>query len=357
MLLLPYYSIQKKKGAIAMANAKQLPSGAWRVQYYDAEGKRKSITRDTKKEAEYAALEAQLKGKREAANITVGRAIDDYIASKDGVLSPTTIAGYQKIRRNNIQALMSVPLGKLNAKIVQQAFNAEAKRVNCRGNLPSPKTMANTRGLFSAAMAMHGLEFEPTIPAKRKQMRDLPAPAAVYEAVRGSAVELPCMLAMWLSFTMSEIRGLRVCDIKDGMVTINQVIVDVDGLPVAKAAAKEYERNRTLAVPPFLMRLIEQTEAWQKGEGYIVPTSGQTIRRRFERLCNKAGIDITFHDLRHINASVMLKLHVPDKYAMARGGWKTDATMKRVYQETFSAERDRVDQLIDNYFNEITASD
>ena len=88
-----------------------------------------------------------------------------------------------------------------------------------------------------------------------------------------------------------------------------------------------------------------------------MPTSGQTIRRRFERLCNKAGIDITFHDLRHINASVMLKLHVPDKYAMARGGWKTDATMKRVYQETFSAERDRVDQLIDNYFNEITASD
>lgn len=357
MLLLPYYSIQKKKGATAMANAKQLPSGAWRVQYYDAEGKRKSITRDTKKEAEYAALEAQLKGKREAANITVGRAIDDYIASKDGVLSPTTIAVYRKIRKNNLSVLMSVPLNKLTAKNVQQAFNAEAKQPTRYGRPPSPKTMANIRGLFSAAMAMHGLEFEPTIPAKRKRIRDLPDPAEVYNAVKGSAVELPCMLAMWLSFTMSEIRGLRVCDIKDGMVTINQVIVDVDGLPLAKAAAKEYERNRTLAVPPYIMSLIEQTEAWQKGEGYLVPLNGQSIYGRFVRLCDKAGLDITFHDLRHINASVMLKLHVPDKYAMARGGWKTDATMKRVYQETFSAERDRVDQLIDNYFNEITASD
>ena len=63
---------------------------------------------------------------------------------------------------------------------------------------------------------------------------------------------------------------------------------------------------------------------------------------------------ITLHMLRHINASVMLQLHVPDKYAMACGGWKTDATMKRVYQETFSKERERVDRMIDDYFEDIT---
>ena len=334
-----------------MSSARQLPSGAWRVQYYDADGKRKSITRKTRKEAEYAALEAQLTGKREAANITVGRAIDDYIASKDGVLSPSTVAGYRKIRRNNLQSLMPVPLNKLTPKLVQQAFNAEAKQVNRRGVPPSPKTLANVRGLFSAALGMHGLEFEPTIPAKRKTIRDLPDPAEVYAAVKGTASELPCLLAMWLSFSMSEIRGLRVCDIKDGTITVNQVMIDVDGLPVVKAAGKEYERNRALAVPGHIMRLIEQTDAWQKGEGYIITDSGQTVRRRFMRCCSDMGI--TFHDLRHINASVMLQLHVPDKYAMQRGGWKTDSTMKRVYQETFSAERERVDKIIDDYFNSI----
>ena len=51
-----------------------------------------------------------------------------------------------------------------------------------------------------------------------------------------------------------------------------------------------------------------------------------------------------------MNASVMLKLGVPDKYAMERGGWSTDRTMKTVYQHTFSAERQRVDALVDNYF-------
>ena len=47
-----------------MANAKQLPSGSWRVQVYagkDAQGKKQylSFTRPTRKEAEYEALQCQ----------------------------------------------------------------------------------------------------------------------------------------------------------------------------------------------------------------------------------------------------------------------------------------------------------
>ena len=112
------------------------------------------------------------------------------------------------------------------------------------------------------------------------------------------------MLTMWLSFTMSEVRGIRVCDIKDGIMTINQVVVDVRGMPVAKAAGKEYDRNRALAVPPYIMRLIEDTPAWKNGDGYIITASGESIRGRFRRLCAKADVDITFHDLRHVNARV-----------------------------------------------------
>ena len=39
---------------------------------------------------------------------------------------------------------------------------------------------------------------------------------------------------------------------------------------------------------------------------------------------------MSFHDLRHVNASVMALLKIPDKYAMERGGWKTDSVMKIV---------------------------
>ena len=65
---------------------------------------------------------------------------------------------------------------------------------------------------------------------------------------------------------------------------------------------------------------------------------------------------MTYHDLRSLNASIMLMLGVPDKYAMERGGWSTDSILKSVYQQTFTSERKRVDSVIDDYFNGIINS-
>lgn len=49
--------------------------------------------------------------------------------------------------------------------------------------------------------------------------------------------------------------------------------------------------------------------------------------------------DITFDrsrklPIRHYNASIMLALNIPDKYAMERMGYSTPATLKKVYQHT-----------------------
>ena len=62
---------------------------------------------------------------------------------------------------------------------------------------------------------------------------------------------------------------------------------------------------------------------------------------------------MTFHDLRHLNASVMAALRIPDKYAQERGGWKSDKIMKTVYTQTFSEIRTAVDDKIDGYFDNI----
>lgn len=62
---------------------------------------------------------------------------------------------------------------------------------------------------------------------------------------------------------------------------------------------------------------------------------------------------MSFHDLRHVNASALSVLHVPDKYIMERGGWSSDKVMKGTYMQTFKSERIAVDNKIDEYFNEI----
>lgn len=333
-----------------MARAKQLPSGAWRVQVY-IDGKRESITRDTEDEANYAALELKLEHKRKLENITAGEAIDKYIASKDGVLSPTTITGYRKIRRCNIQDLMDMPISKLTQEIVQNAFNKEAKRITYRGKKVSSKTQANARGLLSAALDQYDLRFKITTAAKQKRLKELIMPEQIYVAVRGTEIELPCLLAMWMSFSMSEVRGFKVGDVKNGKIYVNRVVVDVEGVPTVKDATKEYDRARQLTVPPYILGLIEQTEARKKGSGHLITLSGQAIYKRLKRILEKNGLPHTsFHDLRHVNASVMHLLNIPDKYAMERGGWKTDTVMKSVYQNTFSKEREEADRRVDSYF-------
>ena len=67
----------------------------------------------------------------------------------------------------------------------------------------------------------------------------------------------------------------------------------------------------------------------------------------------KNGIKMNFHKLRHVNASVMAYLKVPEKYALERGGWKSDKVMKRVYTHTFSDKRLETDNVIDQYFKEV----
>ena len=341
-----------------MARASQLPSGAWRVRVTDpGTGKRISITAPTEREANYKALEFEL-GKDRKARIgkTVGEAIDDYIALKDGVLSPTTIQGYRKIRRVSLQGLMDIPVKNLTQQQVQAAINEECKRVSPRtGRRQSPKSIHNMHGLLSAALSLECPDFvlKTTLPAKQKRLLELPPAADIIRAVKGTDVELPVLFALWLSLSMSEIRGLTVSALHGDVLYIEQVVVDVDGLPVVKSATKAYERTREHRLPQEILRLIEQTEAYRHGSGFLVTTKRQTLIDRFHRYLAAAGVPkITFHQLRHLNASVMLALGVPNLYAQERGGWSTDHTLKSVYQHTFSAERSRVDSLIDDFFKQ-----
>ena len=88
-------------------------------------------------------------------------------------------------------------------------------------------------------------------------------------------------------------------------------------------------------------------------EDFFVPVSRKIVYDRFKKLIKENDIDMTSHDLRHLNASIMLMLGVPDKHAMERGGWATDSVLKSVYQQTFSSERKKIDSMIDSYFNSI----
>lgn len=341
-----------------MANAKKTRSGKWRCLVYshtDPSGKRiyESFTASTKKEAEFLAAEFIMNRERmnDSRKWTLGEAIDKYIELKRPVLSPSSIYRYEMTRKRSFQSIMDIPIGKITSNMLQHAVNEEMNRtpLNRTGTI-SPKTVQIEYGLIASTLKRYCPDkiFRVDLPKKARRIRTLPLPSDIYEAVKGTDIELPVLLAMWLSFTMSEIRGLTKSKSIDGdYITIKEVLVSVGGVDERKDLAKEITRNRRHRMPDRIHELINDV----KGD-IIVPLSPKAVLYRFRKQMKLHGIyDMTFHDLRHVNASLMAMLRIPDKYAQERGGWKTDHIMKSVYTETFTEERQRVDEIIDDYFN------
>ncbi len=289
--------------------------------------------------------------------MTVGEAIDRYI-NLCVTLSPTTVARYKKMRIHGFPHLMDIEVRDLDDIIMQTAINQEARRPNERTGEPlSPKTIKNEYGLISSALrTVCNKAFNVKLPKVQTKPKELPSPETVISLLMGSKVELPCLLAMWLSFSMSEIRGFRCSSVRDGYIYVDQVVVDVDGFATEKKDAKVDSRNRRQAIPDYIMDLIRQQETWVNytatGEdGPLIPLTQRQIYKPFVQLMEKNGIDMTFHDLRHMFASVMLtKLQIPEKVVQDEGGWSTPHVMKSVYSNTFSDSRKIADEKRDEYF-------
>lgn len=328
------------------------PSGKYKCQYR-CDGKYKCVTASTRREAEYLALEDQMMARRrKEIGPTVGESIRSYIDSRNAVLSPATIAGYEKIFRNYIDGIKDRPLSGLTQLDYQTFVNSLSGQRNRRGVVMSPKTIANVCGLIEAAARESGITLTAKRPAPRKHVTNLISPEAVISLVRGDRIELPVLLAAWLSLSMSEIRGLQAHSVHGRLLIVQGAVVDVDGVAVRKEANKAYQRTRTLPIPEPIMNLIKETDAWKAGTGPLISMTGQAIYKRWIRLQQAAGIypPVTFHALRHLNASVMLALGVPDTYAMTRGGWQSRQTLTNIYQHTLAERQPDYDARIDDYF-------
>ena len=335
-----------------MANAKQMPSGNWRVQVFlgtNADGKKmkKSITAPTRWQAEMLAAEFLETVQTARSKFTVAQAVRGYIDSKKNVLSPSTVYCYEIILKNRLQTLMPLDIHEIDSFVMQRAINEEAAT-------KTRKTIAEAKNLIGAALKMYGVnpQWNVTLPPKVPKVNELPTAGQVIRMIRGTEIELPCLLAMWLSLRMSEVRGLQFGDIKDGVLTIQRSKLYLGTQDVIRDLNKTFNSTRRLVVPAYIQSLIDRIPHQSETE-FIVPLGYKYIKNHLTKLAKSNGYQLTFHQLRHLNASIMLMLGIPDKYAMERGGWSSNGVLKSVYQHTFSAERKLVDERIDEFFNDL----
>lgn len=326
-----------------------LPSGSWRCQVM-VKGRRIDVIEDDPALAHAKALaikEGLVEEEKHGPSMTVGEAIDKYIESKDAVLSPSTIRSYKSIRANSVCEIENVQLINLTQETVQRHINGLSKE-------RTPKYVRNVHGLLSAALAAYRPDFvlHTTLPQKQKTEIQIPTMDEINflaEKARGTQFELPFLLATWMGLRTSEIRGLTWDCIDGDTLHVKQAMVEGENGAVLKTT-KSYSGNRKIRMPPYIKELLDRQP--HKDE-YIIHYTRNALYNHLRRMCDRYGLPhYRFHDLRHVQASVMLALGVPDKYAMERMGHASTNMLKTVYQHTMKSKSDEVADAVDKYFEE-----
>lgn len=308
----------------------KLPSGNWRVRMeIKAEGKRrwKSFTAPTRKEAEYLAAQYAYtqKEQHKPQDMTIGGAMDAFIDARTSVLSPSTIRGYRQVRRCYFQDIAGMKLRDITNAYIQREVNAISR--TC-----SPKTVR--------VDLPRKIRQEIAIPSKEDMQRLL-------TAAQGTPLERAILLAAGYGLRRGEISAPRYEDIDSKALTVSvtKSYAQDDHNEWKLKSPKSYAGTRTISVSE---NLIERLMHNQVDPYHVYSFHPEHITKHFERLCKHLGITCRFHDLRHYNASIMLALNVPDKYAMERLGQSTPGMIKAVYQHIMSDKRQDVGDLVNS---------
>lgn len=327
-----------------MATAKKLPSGRWRCIIYigkDESGKRiyKSITGDTKKEAEYAALEYANNAHIQAENankLTFAQAATAYVAQKDAVLSPSTIMEYTRLADRGFGSFSNLIVDNITQSDIDALVNTWANEG------AAPKTIRNRHGFLTAIMRSQRPDFSihTRLPQKIKTEFYIPEPSQIqriYKYAKGTSVELPFLLTSQLGLRSSEIAGLQVkrIDFKRNELTISQArVVSNEGTSVK--TPKTFAGNRTIPFGSTVATALRTACIGKTPNDFIYTGNTITIRKDWTALLKQHNEPyFRFYTLRHFFASQALLKGIPQRYIAELMGHSSEKMIETVYQHTF----------------------
>jgi len=316
----------------------RLPSGSYRAQV-QINGRRVSVTADSRKEVERNILSLKLEERLKPQN-TLSECIDKYIASKSNILSPSTIRGYESIKRNRFQSVMGMSISDITDW--QAVLNDEAKSV-------SPKTLHNAWGLVYAVLRKYRIEpgditLPPVVFEERKFLQ--PDEIKIFiKAIEGHEYEI-AFLACLHGLRASEMLALDKCDVGKEIRVNKAVVPDKNHKRILKKMTKN--ESSTRSVPVFIPRLTEL--AGVAPDGRLVNTTAELLNTRLKTICmeNKLTV-VTLHELRHSAVSLMHFLHISEQQCMQFCGYSDIQTMRKIYTHLAKKERDNAVKQISKF--------
>ena len=337
-----------------MAKVEKLPSGSYRIRVYDKTTKsRKSFTAETKAEVKLLAAEWEngIKAKAAPRKMTLDAAVEDYIQSKENVLSPSTVRGYEIIRRNALGTFGCMQINIITEKDLQKWVSENAAKYK-------PKAIRNQFGLVTAALRQNKIELDLRsikLPEAQKYEPNIPTEqeiAKILTIIEGTNIELPVTIAVTLGLRQSEIAALKWSDYDGEFIFVHAAKVpDKNNRLIEKDTTKSKAGTRLLEVDAVLKQRLDRAE--RKSE-YISTMQPNSVLKRFQQLCEQNGLPhFTMHGQRHGNASLMLAQGVPDKYAMERLGQSSPNMIKNVYQHLYDSKKKEISKTMSDKFTSI----
>ena len=346
------------------------------LNYTDSLGKRKTkwistglTVKGNKKRAEAILMDARRNFNPEEPKVMNGDILfADYMEKwldiiKSSVAVPT-FASYSTTVKKIVAPYFrekEVTLKNLTAKDIQEFYLSELERV-------SPSSVihyhANIHKALKYAVKIDLIDVNPADKVERPKkdryvgsFYDADEVNALFEAAKGSKLELPILFGAFYGLRRSEAIGLKwdAIDFDQNTITIRHTVTscDLDGkrVLVASDTTKTKSSMRTLPLVPFMReRLLALKEEQQEnrrlcGRSYIkeyleyvcVNEIGDLIKphyvtESFPKLLKTNGMrQIRYHDLRHSCASLLLANGVPMKQIQEWLGHSDFSTTANIY--------------------------
>ena len=346
------------------------------LNYTDSLGKRKTkwistglTVKGNKKRAEAILMDARRNFNPEEPKVMNGDILfADYMEKwldiiKSSVAVPT-FASYSTTVKKIVAPYFrekEVTLKNLTAKDIQEFYLSELERV-------SPSSVihyhANIHKALKYAVKIDLIDVNPADKVERPKkdryvgrFYDADEVNALFEAAKGSKLELPILFGAFYGLRRSEAIGLKwdAIDFDQNTITIRHTVTscDLDGkrVLVASDTTKTKSSMRTLPLVPFMReRLLTLKEEQQEnrrlcGRSYIkdyleyvcVNEIGDLIKphyvtESFPKLLKTNGMrQIRYHDLRHSCASLLLANGVPVKQIQEWLGHSDFSTTANIY--------------------------
>ena len=356
--------LQEKKGLYYMV-----------LSYKDKSGKRVSKwlptglpVKGNKKRAEDMLMAARAEfGAGEAAidrDMPFSSYLVQWMEIARSTLKPNTAAGYASMIQNPIAPYFQqrgITLGGLQAVDIQMFYTDQLKRV-------SANTVIHYHAIIHRALKYAVktdlIDVNPADKVERPRKDRFTASFydgnevnRLFQAARGTPLELPVMLAAFYGLRRSEVVGLKwdAIDFENKTIAIRHTVTACAEkgrrIEVAADTTKTASSRRTLPlVPAFQTKLAALKEQQEKNRilcgrsyctdylGYVlVDAMGNRLKlsyisTAFPALLKRNGLrPIRFHDLRHSCASLLLKNGVPMKQIQEWLGHSDFSTTANIY--------------------------